>query len=141
MATPEWLEEIDHTADTGIIVWARNRKELFARAAWGMFSVITNMDTVRPEKKTAISVDATDSEALMVRWLSELNFQHVTEHKLFCGFEILELSDKKLTAEVHGENINHSRHSIYTEIKAVTFHGLRIERKKDRWRTQIIFDI
>jgi SHS2 domain-containing protein len=42
----------------------------------------------------------------MVKWLSELNYRHVTEHRLFGKFEILEIGNEWLEAEVRGERID-----------------------------------
>lgn len=136
----EWLRQMDHTADMGIIVQAGNRKELFARAAWGMFSMIANMDAIRPSEKIEISLEAPDIEALMVKWLSELNFRHITERKLFRGFHISRLAGRELKAQVYGEPIQ-PRHALHTEIKAVTFHKLRVERTGGRWLAQVLFDV
>jgi SHS2 domain-containing protein len=44
-------------------------------------------------------------------------------------------------AEVSGETINPDRHTIFTEIKAVTFHGLRLEKSDNGWEAQIILDL
>jgi len=140
-ATAVWLQPLDHTADSGIIVRAGDLKELFARAAWGMFAIITDLNAVEPAQSETIVVTAPDREALLVRWLSELNFQHVTRHQLFSRFDILELSDDRLVAKVSGEAIAPERHTIHTEIKAVTFHGLRVEQGEEGWRAEIIFDL
>jgi SHS2 domain-containing protein len=140
-AIPAWLEPLDHTADSGIIVRARDQEELFARAAWGMFSIITDLNAVQPAQSEIIVVTALDRESLLVRWLSELNFQHATRHQLFCCFDILELSDDRVVAEVSGEAFAADRHAIYTEIKAVTFHGLHLEQGPAGWRAQVIFDL
>lgn len=137
----EWLQLLDHTADTGVIVRARDLKELFARAAWGMFSILTDMNTVKPRQSETVVVTAPEREALLVRWLSELNFQHTTRHLLFSRFDILALSDNRLVAEVSGEAIAPERHTIHTEIKAVTFHSLRLEPVDDGWKAEIIFDL
>src|SRR5687768_7194642 len=83
---PEWLEELEHTADTGIVVTAASLKELFGRAAWGMFSAITDLSAVQPKERSRVSVEAADQKALMVKWLSELNVQHITKHWLFSRF-------------------------------------------------------
>lgn len=138
---PSWLEPLDHTADAGIVVTAERLEDLFARAAWGMFSVITDVETIRRERSERLTVTASDRAALLVAWLSELNFRHVTRHELFCRFEIQELSDERLVAEVSGEQTAPGRHTIHTEIKAVTFHGLELERIDTGWRAQIIFDL
>jgi protein archease len=138
---PDWLEFLDHTADAGILVQAADLKELFARAAWGMFSLVTDLDTIRLVESSRIQIEASDQPALMVNWLAELNYRHVTEHRLFGKFVIVEISEKWLSAEVRGERFDPSRHNVFTEIKAVTFHDLRLQRENQGWRAQIIFDL
>ena len=140
-APPDWLEQIDHTADIGIVVRAENLQELFERAAWGMFSVITDVPNVRANDRERITVRAEDRADLLLRWLSELNFRHIIDHRLFSRFRIQSLSDQELTAELQGEKIDLDRHTIYTEIKAVTFHGLSIEQNQRGWQARIIFDM
>ena len=139
--TPEWLEQIDHTADIGIVVRADSLGDLFARAAWGMFSVITDLKDVHLVDHEEITVDAEDKVGLLLRWLSDLNFRHITGHRLYGGFQIKRISERELTAEILGEKIDLARHTIYTEIKAVTFHGLSIEQKGTGWEARIIFDM
>lgn len=139
--TAAWLQSLDHTADRGIIVQAPDLKTLFARAAWGMFSIITDLNAVKLVHTETIVVTAPDREALLVRWLSELNFQHVTRHQLFSQFQVRELSEERLVADVGGEAIAPGRHTIHTEIKAVTYHGLRLEQTEAGWRVEIIFDV
>ena len=51
------------------------------------------------------------------------------------------LSDRKLQASVLGEKVDLERHTIYTEIKAVTFHGLSIEQRESGWEATVIFDM
>ena len=138
---PDWLDYIDHTADAGITVRANSMKKLFSRAAWGMFSVITDMRTVQPKERELVSIDALDREALMVEWLSELNYRHVTRGKVFCKFEMIDLNGHSLAAEIHGEVIDPQHHTVYTEIKAVTFHGLVIEKTQSHWHAHVIFDL
>jgi protein archease len=138
---PEWLDYIDHTGDAGILLRAENLRQLFERAAWAMFSVLTNVAEIRLEEETRIQVEANDLAALMLAWLSELNYRHVTEHRLFGKFEVSVISDQMVIAEISGETINLDRHTIFTEIKAVTFHGLRLEKSDNGWEAQIIFDL
>lgn len=138
---PPWLREIDHTGDIGIEVTAPDRGQLFERAAKGLFSVLTELTTVEPREAHAVTVDATDPNDLMVKWLSELNFLHVTQHVLFSKFTIDELTGTRLAATAWGESIDPDRHTVYTEVKAITYHQLEIEETDDGWRVQIIFDM
>ena len=137
----EWLDYVDHTGDAGILVRALDLRQLFERAAWGMFSIVTDMAAIRLVQEARIQVEANDLPALMLAWLSELNYQHVTEHQLFGKFEVRKMSDRMIVAEVSGEAIDANRHTIFTEIKAVTFHGLRLEESDNGWEAQIIFDL
>lgn len=140
-ASPDWFREIDHTGDIGIEVEAPDLDTLFARAAWGMFAMLTDLTRVRPGRSRRVQVEAPDRDALMVRWLSELNYLHLTEGWLFCRFDVEERTDRHLKATVHGEPFDPGRHTLYTEIKAVTFHGLTIRRENDRWIARVIFDM
>lgn len=139
--TPPWLREIDHTGDIGLVVSAPDRGQLYERAAWGLFSVLTEPATVAPRTAHAITVEGTDPADLMVKWLSELNFLHVTQHVLFSKFTIDELTDTRLAATAWGEPIDPDRHTVYTEVKAITYHQLAIEETDDGWRVQIIVDM
>jgi len=140
-AEGEWLETIDHTADTGIRVQAGSLEELFSRSAYGMFTILTDVANVRPRHTYALTVEASDVDALLVEWLSELNFRHVTEGLLFCRFEVKAMSSTRMTAEASGESIDPAVHQVHTEIKAVTFHDLSLHEEEGLWTAQIIFDL
>ncbi|MDQ7052218.1 MAG: archease [candidate division KSB1 bacterium] len=133
--------QIDHTGDIGIWVTASDMRELFAMAARAMFEIVADLSVVRPKEKWPVAIEAEDTDALLVRWLSELNFMHITQEKLFCRFNIRELTGTRVVAEVFGETIDPDRHTIYTEIKAVTFHGLHIRETAEGVEAQIIFDM
>lgn len=138
---PDWFEEIDHTGDVGIIIRAPSLAELFVRAAWGMFSVVTDPEDVEAREFRPIEVEAGDREALMVEWLSELNFIHCTEYLVFSDFAVDQLDEHSLQATVGGEPIDSEKHTIYTEIKAITYHGLVLEETSSGWKLQVIFDM
>lgn len=142
---PDWLQEIDHTGDIGIHVTADSLPQLFERAATGTFHVLADLDAVRPADDTTVTVTARDREALLVRWLSELNYRHTVEDQLYVTFSVDTLEDTsdglQLTATLRGEPIDPARHTVHTEIKAITFHGLSVEETPDGWAVQVIFDM
>ena len=139
--TPKWLKFVNHTADAGIAVEAPDLVRLFERSARGMFFVMADVAAARTTETSRICIDAPDRMALLVRWLSELNYRHVTEHRIFSKFEVVALTEQHLEADVSGEVFDPARHTIFTEIKAVTFHDLRLERDGYGWKAQIIFDL
>lgn len=138
---PPWLTEIEHTADVGIAVRAPDRRTLFARAAWGMFSLVGNLADVRRVQWLRVRVEAPDRDALLVRWLSELNFLHQSRREIYSGFRVERMSDTGLEGEIGGEPLDPARHDELTEIKAVTYCGLLVAREGRQWVARVIFDV
>ena len=135
------FEPIEHTADVSYRLYAPTFQDLFVTAGKALFDAITELDSIHASLSRTINVTATDAEALLVAWLSELNFCCITALELFCRFEILSLSQNQITAVVHGEKIDPARHEIKTEIKAVTYHGLYLRENPEGWEAQVIFDV
>jgi SHS2 domain-containing protein len=135
------FEVLPHTADIGITSWGKDMAEAFANAARGMFSLIVNVDEIKPEIEKPVSVKAPDRESLLVNWLNELNFMTQTEFTLFSDFKIQQISDTSIKAIALGEKINTNKHRLKREIKAATYHHLLVEETPDGWHVQVIFDI
>jgi len=131
-------EELDHTADVGIRAHGATLDELFAAAAAGMFSLVADLRKVRAVGEVEVRVKADDLEALMVRWLSELLFLHETQRLLLKEFDV-RIAGTSLEARARGEAIDKKRHELKLNIKAVTYHRLRIDRKAGL--AEVIFDI
>ncbi|MDZ7261104.1 MAG: archease [candidate division KSB1 bacterium] len=134
-------DQIEHTADLGIRVYGDSLKELFINAAYALFDTITDINSVKPSLAETVEIVAGDREELLVNWLSELNYLFFTEEMIFSKFDIEKLGDRYLKATARGEKLDPKRHEIFKEIKAVTYHELKIEQKKGRWEAQVIFDI
>lgn len=133
----------DHTADIGIEVTGRTRKELFVNAAEALFDVMIENKTGEESKKRQkkIIVEGTDVSDLLINFLRELLYlfngeQFITDH-----FEIIKFKNKELAVQLTGESFNSNKHLIKTEIKAVTYSGLTVERVKAGWKARIIFDV
>jgi SHS2 domain-containing protein len=133
----------DHTADIGIEVTGRTRKELFVNAAEALFDVMvenkTGEKSATQQKK--IIVEGTDAPDLLINFLRELLYLFNGEKFITCSCEIIKFSNKELRARLTGESFNSKKHLIKTEIKAVTYSGLTVEKLKEGWRARIIFDV
>jgi SHS2 domain-containing protein len=76
---PEIYQPLSHTGDLGMLVYGRDLPELFAHAAWAMFDLMSDATTMRPQQTVTVSVEATDLEDLLVRWLNELLYLFAVE--------------------------------------------------------------
>jgi SHS2 domain-containing protein len=136
------FEIIDHTADIGLRAFGSDLSQAFTNAARGMFSLITNIDTVYETVSRHVEVTASDREALLVEWLNELIYLFDSEQLLFSRFDIETLTATELKAHCFGEKANKSRHELKRGIKSATFHMVKIEARADsEYRVQVIFDI
>lgn len=131
---------IDHTADIGIIAYGNSVEEVFTNAAYGMFSFIADIDQIAEIIHNEIVIEAPDQEELLVTWLNELLYLFDAENLIFSRFEITHLDQEHLSAIVYGEKVDPLRHNLKTQIKAATYHLLKLE-KNDDFRAQVIFDI
>ena len=133
----------EHTADVGVRVEADTLEQLFEEAGRVVISlVIENPEAIRPLQSLTLELEAEDFEGLFVDWLRELIFRFETEHLLLCECRI-ELFDgnRRLRAECRGEPADWTRHLPDNELKAVTYHGLRVEQTPTGWEAEVIFDI
>jgi SHS2 domain-containing protein len=135
------FEIIDHTADIGIIAYGSDIKQVFANAALGLFNLMADLDNLKEGTKREIELSAEDVEVLLVEWLNELIYISDVEHIIFKRFEINELSNTKLKATCFGEKIKPGQHRLKREIKAATYHMLRINKEDRNYKVQIIFDV
>ena len=131
-------EELDHTADAGIRAYGATLEDLFENAAAGLFSLITDLEKVRAVGEVKVRVQADDLGSLMVNWLSELLFLHETQRLLLCEFDVA-LDGLTLGAHARGERIDKRRHTLNLVVKAVTYHGLKVDPTKGV--AEVIFDI
>ena len=136
-------EIIEHTADVGIKANGRTLKELFENAAKGMFSIIGGKPypEAKIKKKIEIKKEVETLEELLVAWLSELLYIFNKEEILFSSFNVLELNNSRIVGEAKGAKIDFSKGTLQAEIKAVTFHDLKIEEQKRGFNCRIIFDV
>lgn len=134
-------EVFDHTADVGLRIWAQDRSSLFVEAARGLFSlVVLNPDAVQAVERRSYEIAGEQDEYLLFDWLSELLYTWETEHLLLSEFHV-ELGRGGLRATGCGERIDRSRHELDHEVKAITYHGLKVEPSGDGWLAEVIVDI
>jgi SHS2 domain-containing protein len=134
-------EEIEHPADIALRVRGRTMTELFRNAAEGMLSLMLDVSAVEPRQQRHISAEGDDVEALLVAWLSEVLFAFDANGFAACGVENVEVSEKKVSGRLLGEPFDPARHEALNLIKAVTWHNLKVAKKRGWLEVTIIFDV
>lgn len=153
-------ELIEHTADTGLRICAPDLKRLFSYTATGLFDIITELEKIQPQQSYSVEVKAPDVEELLVGWLRELLFLFSAKEVVLCRFNIETIGCQKqepgnndccspqtkedqwyLKAIAYGQPLDLRQHRVKVEVKAVTYHQLKVEQKKGEWVAEVIFDV
>ena len=134
-------ELFEHTADLGLRARAADLNTLFAEAAACLFSaIVEDPGTVRAETAVTVELAGTDRDFLLFDWLKELLYRYDGEHMLFGRFEVT-VRDDGLTGTAWGEPVDPERHVLLHEVKAITYHELKVEKTEDGWLAEVIVDI
>jgi SHS2 domain-containing protein len=133
------FEIIEHTADIGIIAAGKDLAEAFSHAAYGLFSIITDLRKVRQTETRTVELKEGNTEDLLFAWLNHLIYLFDAEQMVFKRCDIQEFDGKNIKAVCHGEKVDPARHEMKIGVKAATYHMLKIDRENNQ--VQVIFDI
>ncbi len=143
------FHRIEHTADEGIEWSAESLEGLFETGA-GAFAELVAGEAGEPEEdlERTVEVAGTDLPDLMVRFLHELLFLFETRSEIYPAVEVRQVearsggNEARLTATLKGRRFDAVKEEGGLVIKAVTYHGLLVERETDRtWRARVLFDV
>lgn len=138
--SPRGHEPIEHTADVGLRVWAPSLEELFAEAAIGLMDVMGSPS--RPaDRSEHTTLEAPDLDALFVDWLSEALFLFEAREFVTCDADVsVERDPWRVEATLRGADAEAFRQHG-PGVKAVTYHGLRIEERRQGWEGRVYLDV
>jgi SHS2 domain-containing protein len=133
---PEGFEEKEHTADWELVVWGQDLSHLLEQAAYGMNALAGVSLNHEPRLQHSLSLPYADAEELLVSFLSEILFLGEMEGLGFDRFD-LNINNDQMHAQLYGAPIA----SVNKEIKAVTYHNLKIEKSPRGLEAHIVFDV
>jgi SHS2 domain-containing protein len=139
----EFTDEVA-TADAAFRAWGDNLNELFASCAAALFATIVELSEIKRVGSQTVECRSTDPERLLYEWLSELVYLKDTRRELYSHFEVKITKTNKemqLVAEVGGEQFNPLRHQARVDVKAVTYHRLKIEETEAGFTAFVILDL
>lgn len=132
---------LDHTADIGIEAWGASREQVFIQAAEGLKQLMLGGSPVNRSQSYAVALDAEDSAELLVAWLNEIVYALEIRGLAPAAFRIAALDRKRLRAEIHGEQLDTTRHEVERQVKAATYHQLLMEEDTAGWHARIYLDL
>ena len=139
----EKFEFIEHTADFGLRVYGKTSEDLFENYATALFSLLTDYQPKKMISKK-ITLQGQSLAELLVDWLNELLSMFFADNFLPSEYN-LTISDDKggkiLHAEIKGEKFDFENNELKREIKAATYHELKVEETDRGYVGEVIFDV
>lgn len=134
-------ELFEHTADLGLRIRASDMNTLFAEAGACLFSaIVDDIATIEAKQTFTLEIAGTDREFLLFDWLRELLYRCEESHMLFSVFDV-QVTDVGLKATIGGEAIDREKHELSREVKAITYHELKLIQENGEWLAELIVDI
>lgn len=136
---------LEHVADAYIESCGKNYEECFENAALALFEVMTDTGKVNPKQEKTIEAEGEDLEALLYDWLEKLLLLIDIEGFLASKFKVERIESVKggykVKARIWGEPIDPSRHPSKSEVKAVTYHQMKVFRDEEGVKARFILDL
>lgn len=135
------FEILEHTADLKVRVRGNGLDDLFKNAGLAIFRICAEKQSIKEKNKHSFSISqkAPGLDELFINWLNELLSLSAAKGVIFEDIEIHKLNEKELEAVAVGSDIRN--YKVNTEIKAATYHELKISKLGSGWQAEVIFDV
>jgi SHS2 domain-containing protein len=158
--------ELEHPADVFLEIRAPDLPRLFENALYALYDHMVDLDGVNPHRELLLDVwGSSEAEALRTL-LAEALYHFETEGFVGAAAAIevdssvecdrrapadskdpahaasSALCGTRVKARIFGEKADRTCHSFLAEVKAVTYHQLKVSRSGDSgWRATVLFDV
>lgn len=133
---------VEHTADLAVELWAPDEAALLVEGARALVELLTEGAVIRASAERPMELTAIDPEDRLVRWLGEVLYLAAVEGFLVHDASLVlsgVLPGASLRGTVRGQP--DAEALLRMEIKAVTYHDLRLERGPAGVRARVVFDV
>jgi SHS2 domain-containing protein len=133
------FEILEHTADVGFRAAGESLEEVFEQAARALAGII-GIWAPDDSEMVAISLEAGDAAALLVDWLSEILYLHDARDAFISGVTVERASEQEVRGAV-GIAAREGREAEGVQVKAITYHQLRVKRDAGGWTAEVYVDV
>ena len=135
------FEILEHPADIGFRAFGATPEELFENAAVALVSIAGEVEDVEPRQEYPLQASGSDTESLLVAWLSEVLYWFDGRRIAFRGFRVTEIRPQDVAGMGLGEPRDSRRHRAKLMVKAVTWHQLKVRQEHGRWIAEVYLDV
>jgi SHS2 domain-containing protein len=126
----------EHVGEMRLVIHADSVGDLFAEAG-RYVARQCGTATGAPGSPIRVSLGARDLATLLVDWINDLIGRGEIAGLAYSDFRSLSVVECHAEALVAGRRVVRWR----SPVKAATYHGARVEQRKNRWRAEVLIDI
>ena len=137
----EGFRILPHTSEVGLWIGGESFETFYRNAARGLLEIMRIGEPRGPSCGPARFRLAGDTpEELLVDWLNELIYLVAAERRAPRDISIEEATAFTLRGSLGGPVLSADAGPA-VEVKAATYHGLKVERKDGLWTASVILDV
>lgn len=129
------------TADFEFEATANTPELLFAECGKAIFMAISDPELIEAKDEIEFNVSSDSLEELLFGFLSELIFLKDTRKMLFNKYSVEISGNYSLYCKAAGEPFDRQKHQPKVDVKAATYHNLKIEKTDSGYRARVILDL
>lgn len=132
---------LDHTGDLAIRLWGDDPADLLRSGGIALFRVIAGDVPIHEVHTRRVTARGADLEELLVGWMNRLLLLYSVDGLLLSRFDPSPPRSGRVQGIVKGESHDPRQHGALREVKAVTYHGLQVERQAGRLTATVVLDL
>jgi len=132
--------EFDHSGDIGVEARGKTLEDVLVRLTRGLFALMYR-GRVGNVIERRVRVQSASGENLLIDWLSEVLSLSEVHGELYGSVTVAKMGELFVEAVLTGERFDPAKHDLRFEVKAATYHGLRLERRGEDLVARVIFDL
>ncbi len=140
--------ELEHPADLWLEIWGKDVDQLFENALFALYDELAELTGFEPREQVTLTGAGSDLAQALRELLAEALYRFDTERFVARAGRVRVTANQQVdaVAVLWGEKAHPARHVLTTEIKAVTYHLLAVEKRPEGdpggdWRATVLFDI
>jgi protein archease len=139
---PAPFEELDHTADAGVIVHGASAEETLAYLVLAFAELVTGGAPADAAGSLRFAVEPGDRAVMAIDVLRELLYRFERDRVVPLSVEVLRIDPESGTElAIETGRFDPEAHAEGLVLKAVTLHEARFEHGAKGWSATVVFDV
>ncbi len=135
------IKFLEHTADVMFEARGRDLEELFLECSKALNETIHGNLKIVEQKSHDINIEAESLEQLLYKFLEEFLFLLDSEDLIFGKVKDLKIDEDSFVLKAVLVGDKAEKYHFTNDVKAITFHDLKIENRGGEYSSKVVLDV